>query len=155
MMANKNPAPQPPNGSSIEVVTQEFLAIDLLATPAEDFATGTLDVDRKIYQAEEDSRRWVVLMTVKIGQEEEHKSPPYVGSVLARGIYEVHSKHPGDPDRLVRITGSSMLYGAVREMLATFTARGPHGLMTLPSVSFFEDESKPKKPAKKKTAGKK
>jgi hypothetical protein len=157
-MANKTQAPQPPEASPIEVVAQEFLGIDLHATPADEFETGTLDVDRKFFPMEEASRRWVVLMTVEIGGEEEHKAPPYVGSILARGIYEVHPDYPGDPERLIRITGSSMLYGAVREMLATFTARGPNGLVTLPSVSFFEEPEKPTpkpKPAKKKAAGKK
>lgn len=163
-MANKTKQPQMVNGSPIELVAQEFLSIDIQATPAEDFETGTLDVNREFLQLEEGSRRWVVLMTVEIGKEEDHKSPPYLGSLMARGIYEVHPDYPGDSEHLVRITGSSMLYGAVREILSTFTARGPNGLVTLPSVSFYEEieEVKPvnqkavkKKVTKRKTTAKK
>jgi len=36
----------------------------------------------------------------------------------------------------MEVTAPSILYGSVREMLMNLTARGPHGILTLPSISF-------------------
>jgi hypothetical protein len=37
---------------------------------------------------------------------------------------------------LIRVTATSILYGACREMIANFTARSLHGILSLPSISF-------------------
>lgn len=46
--------------------------------------------------------------------------------------------------RAIRGTGYSILYGAIREMVSNLTARGPHGMWSLPSANFAraaEEES--------------
>ncbi len=82
------------------------------------------------------------------------KPPPYTGHIVIRGVYEVSEHYQDDPERLIRVTGASMPYGAVREMVAGFTARSANGMATLPSVSFYEPPLEPptRKPLKKKAA---
>lgn len=36
----------------------------------------------------------------------------------------------------IRVNATSILYGACREMIANFTARSLHGILSLPSISF-------------------
>ena len=53
------------------------------------------------------------------------------------GYFVVHEKYPTLKIKdLIEVTGASILYGACREMLANLTARGSHGVVSLPSVSF-------------------
>ena len=147
-------------GSPIEVVAQEFLSMAVSATPAEEFGPGELEVNRQVHQDEDMPERWLVLLTVHIKGEEVDDAlpPPYTGVLVARGIYDIHEAFKGDAERLIRITGASMLYGAIREMLANYTSRGPNDIVYLPSISFYEDVETPKQisqPVKKKVAAKK
>lgn len=79
--------------------------------------------------------------------------------VVAVGIFEV-IEWP-DPDKLLIINGSSILYSAAREFLINISNRGPWGGITLPVYSFLdhynkelaktsEDLSKVQKPAQAK-----
>jgi len=54
------------------------------------------------------------------------------------GHFAVNEKYPQQKIQdLIEVTGSSILYGACREMLANLTARASHGVVSLPSVSFM------------------
>ena len=88
-------------------------------------------------------------MNIHFTQADPASPPPYTGSISLLGVYSVHEDFPKDPERLIRITGASMLYGVAREMISHITARSPNGILTLPSISFYEDAPNPK-PAKKK-----
>lgn len=46
-------------------------------------------------------------------------------------------------ERIIKINGSSMLYGAAREIVRAATGRGPYSAVLLPSVSFFEQRQQP------------
>ena len=50
---------------------------------------------------------------------------------------------PADEEHFVRVNGSSMLYGAARELVRSLTARGPWGELFLPSISFYDKATKP------------
>ncbi len=140
------------NPSPISVISQDFWEVSLRASTETEHAFGDLDVEREVHPIEGNPRQWRVYLQIKLVAVEGQKPPPYSGSILARGLYEVHADYPHDAERLVRITGASMLYGAAREMVTAVTARGPHGMLTLPSVSFIE--AAPKKKAVKKAAKK-
>ena len=59
------------------------------------------------------------------------------------GPFIVADQYPAEKvSDLIKITGASILYGACREMLANLTARGPHGMVSLPSVSFMSPSGK-------------
>jgi len=143
------------NPSPLEVHSQFFWETNLTASREPEPGAGDLDVERRVIPMPDVPNGWRVILQLRIVGVEGEKEPPYLGQIVAEGQYSVHEKYPHDPERLIRITGSSMLYGVIREMIATVTARGPHGMLTLPSVSFFENEKDPvKKTPAKKTAKK-
>lgn len=138
--------------SPLSLISQEFLEISLKATTDTEHAQGNLEVLREEMPVDGNPRRWRVVLQVNLNTTEGVPPPPYTGHVVIRGVYEVSEKYEHDPARLIRVTGASMLYGAVREVLAGFTARSANGMVTLPSVSFYE---KPPEPPAKKTVGRK
>jgi hypothetical protein len=69
----------------------------------------------------------------------EFVAPPYCIEVEAVGYFRYVGKenHVGvERFRAVRFTGYQILYGAIREMVANLTARGPNGLWHLPGRNF-------------------
>ena len=50
---------------------------------------------------------------------------------------------PADEEQFVRVNGSSMLYGAARELVRSLTSRGPWGELFLPTLSFYDKAAKP------------
>lgn len=76
---------------------------------------------------------------------------PYNYTLHAVGFFRADESYPEDKrPQAVVINGSSMLYTAAREFLATVTGRGPWGAVILP-VTSFAPERKPeiRKPRKK------
>ena len=141
----------PLKASPLRIVTQDFSEVSVQAQHDSEDGANTLDVNTTLLPVEGQDRAWVLLLSVRVGADSEGKRPPYLAQVEVSGCYEVHDSYSGDPERLVRITGASILYGAAREMLCTVTSRCEHGMLTLPSVSFFENgnDTRKKKPAKK------
>lgn len=138
--------------SPLMVHAQDFWDVSIQATTDPEHGYGDIAVEREVMPVKDRERCWTVYLEIKLNAVDGEKPPPYTGKIIARGIYEVHSGYPNDPERLVRITGASMLYGSAREMVSAITARGPNGMLTLPSVSFFEEV--PKKKAAKKSSKK-
>jgi preprotein translocase subunit SecB len=140
---------EPPSPSPLILHEHHFTAIHLEAAEAEgeEFGSGNLGTSRRFQRHPDNTRRWIVDLRVEFGPAAENIPTPYRGNCSVRGFFEVHENYNHDAERLIRITATSMLYGAAREMIANLTARGPNGLVSLPSVSFFEEPSK-KKPAK-------
>lgn len=146
----------PLNPSPIAILSQDFWEVSLRGSLEHEHGVGDIEVERQVFSVEDNPQQWRVYLQIDLTALEGEKPPPYTGRIIARGFYEVHEEYPHDPERLVRITGASMLYGAVREMVTSVTARGPHGMLTLPSVSFFENNASkiPAKRAAKKTTKK-
>jgi preprotein translocase subunit SecB len=145
----------PLNPSPLTVISQNFWEVKLLAAMTQEYDAGDLDIEHDVQPLPDSPNQWRVVMQVKLAALDGQKPPPYAGHIIAEGRYQVHEQYPYDPERLIRITGASMLYGAIREMTTSITARGPHGMLTLPSVSFYEDSKKAKKKAPKKKPAKK
>jgi preprotein translocase subunit SecB len=90
-----------------------------------------------IGQAADQPRRFQVTLTVSIDQNPASKSPPYYSGVIEIvGFFRVADEYPDDPARLVHVSGSALLYGAVRELMCNLTARGPWPMVTLPTMNF-------------------
>jgi preprotein translocase subunit SecB len=147
--------------SPIQIIRQEVVEVAVHTHPAPDqnepFGRGKLDVERTLIPCEDHPRQFAVSMKIDFSEADPSSPPPYSGSISLVGVYVVHESFPKDPERLIRITGASMLYGVGREMISHITARSPNGILTLPSVSFIEDAPEPKpakKAAKKKGGGK-
>jgi preprotein translocase subunit SecB len=98
-----------------------------------------------IGQAQDNSRRYQLTLTVNLTEDAEHpeKQPTYVGVVQIVGIFRVADAYPDDPIRLVHISGASMLYGAVRELVCNLTARGPYPMVTLATMNFQDTQLNP------------
>jgi preprotein translocase subunit SecB len=142
--------------SPIQLLSQDFDEINVQSQHDSEGGSNTLEVSPTLIPVKEHPDTWLLMLSVEIGSEPDSKKPPYLASVRASGYYRVEKSYQGDPQRLVRITGASMLYGAVREMLCSITSRCDNGMLTLPSISFFEEAPKTKtaKKAAKKTAKK-
>ena len=50
---------------------------------------------------------------------------------------------PAAEEQFVRVNGSSMLYGASRELVRSLTSRGPWGELFLPTLSFYAKAAAP------------
>jgi len=90
----------------------------------------------------EDERRYKVQLKVNFGP-----VPPDVvhqkGSVTFIGFFAVDPAVPLEKvQMLVDTNAPSVLYGAAREMFCNLTARGPWGMVTLPSQSFYKSDPK-------------
>ena len=70
----------------------------------------------------------------------ESKIFPYEISIDIVGIFDISALPEKDPIALLLVNGTSMLYGALREMLLSITARCMHGQVMLPSVHFLQLE---------------
>ncbi|MCC5836070.1 MAG: hypothetical protein JJU20_15185 [Opitutales bacterium] len=142
--------------SPLQILSSEFIEISIKSCEAtEDHGPGSIDVERDIHLHHgEDGEAWGIMLAIKLEAIEDQPPPPYTGHVVIRGGFRVHEDYTGDPERLIRITAASMLYGATREMLASLTARSVNGMMTLPSVSFFEDLPTQKPATKKRSSSK-
>ena len=70
---------------------------------------------------------------------------PYIFKVSLIGFFACRDgfPSPADEEQFVRVNGSSMLYGAARELVRSLTGRGPWGEIFLPSISFYDKKPKP------------
>jgi len=124
----------------------------------------SLRTTRHFERVPNEYRRWVVVLRVEFSSMVSAEPAPYTGEIIARGCFAVNENYPAEKEAaLIEVTAASILYGACREMIASFTARSSHGILSLPSVSFApmsELQSSPaptlKKSARKmpKAAGK-
>lgn len=124
--------------SPLTLLNHRFISFSCHASN-EDKAEGALalNTEQHIAQHSEDNSQWKVQLEVKFHAVDEASPSPYAGEIKIEGHFRVREDF--DPERreeLMRVTASSILYGACREMLANFTARSTLGMLSLPSVSF-------------------
>lgn len=88
---------------------------------------------------------WTVEMTIS-QKLKEGQNFPYKFELTLVGFFACRDGLPpkAEEDRFVRVNGSSMLYGAAREVIRSLTARGPWGELFLPGISFYDKDSKTK-----------
>jgi preprotein translocase subunit SecB len=145
--------------SPLEILQHEFIEIAVRSTlPCDEgnFGAGMLEVEREQTRKTDDENIWMLILRIAFQQgETDENPPPYEGHLTIRGVFRVHEQYNHDADRLIRITGASILYGAAREMLANLTARSANGMISLPSVSFMEASTKGQKEARGKKSPKK
>ncbi|WP_338725912.1 hypothetical protein V8687_20215 [Shewanella baltica] len=125
---------------------------------ADEIWAPTYDFDDVIIQTEsitaskegeeDDPRDYLVRIRVTISNEiEESKASPYDIDIHAQAWFELDPIYDlGKRESIVSINGSSMVIGAIREMLTQLTARSIFGPMTLPSLRFqlAEEDSEDK-----------
>lgn len=144
------------NSSPIKIHSQDFTEVSIQSQEdPEEGGANTLDVSTHLVRCKDKESEWILQLSITVGAKAEEKRTSYLAHIDIRGHYQVHPSYSGDPERLVRITGASILYGAAREMICNITSRCNNGMLTLPSVSFFEKkEVKARKKTVKKTTKK-
>lgn len=142
----------PHSTSPLSILSHRFLAFECHATAGD--CTGgalTLKTSHEFSAAEEDPLLWKVVLTVEFLPEDPQVPSTYQGRITAEGRFHIDENfEEKNREALIRVTGTSILYGACREMIAGFTARSIHGILSLPSISFRQ----PGEMAKGKTRAK-
>lgn len=90
-----------------------------------------------IGQASDHARRFQNTLLITLDQDPASTCPAfYSGVIEIVGLFRVADAYAEDPARLVHVSGSSLLYGAARELVCNLSARGPWPMMTLPTMNF-------------------
>jgi len=134
--------PMPHNTSPLALLSHRFLAFECHATAGE--KTGgalALKTQQEISGFPEDPLRWLVTLTVEFAPEDPAAPSTYRGQIQIQGEFQIHETFDQkNHEALIRVTATSILYGACREMIANFTARSIHGILSLPSISFRQQK---------------
>ncbi len=103
-------------------------------------------------QHEEDPRSWRVILGLKQSGDKEKGCPYYTFLFEVAGLFSVDEDYPAEKtEQLIRVNGAAVLYGAIREMAANLSARGPYPSITLPTVTFLDEAQSEGNEAKKKS----
>lgn len=138
---------KPLKDSPLELLRHRIqkIRLDAHPQPAPD-AVFDLTASINVARHAEKPRQWKVTLDVEFGPQDQARPTLYSGAISFCGEFEVSPAFPENgAQRLVEVTGVSMLYGACREAIANLTARAAHGMITLPSVSFFQSNDTQKK----------
>jgi preprotein translocase subunit SecB len=104
----------------------------------EDFQVG---VEAKCLP--EKKRDWQMILRLTF-QPPAEANVPYRFTVEIVGFFLVQDGIAEERvERIIKVNGASMLYGALREIVRDTTARGPYSPMLLPSTSFYEPQPQP------------
>src|ERR1039457_816211 len=116
--------------------------------------TIDLTVNPVFGRSTEDPRQWQVSVDVVFTAGKGESDPlQYSGHIELMGIFLMDSTGLDEAKALhiVSVNSTTMLYSVARETLANLTARGPHGLFLLPTITFSDqtlvlpDHTPPKK----------
>ena len=135
----------PHNTSPLTILNHRFLAFECHATVDEQTdGLLSLKTQHEIGGFPDDPLRWQVTLTVEFSPENPKCPSTYQGLIKISGEFQIHDTY-GEKNRndLIRVTAVSILYGACREMIANFTARSLHGILALPSISFWMPKQQP------------
>jgi len=128
----------PHDTSPLAILGHRFPAFECRATTdSECDGAMALKTSSDIAGNPDDPLLWQVTLTVEFSPEDPASPSTYEGRIVATGKFQIHESF-GEKNReaLIRVTATSILYGACREMIANFTARSAHGILSLPSISF-------------------
>lgn len=109
-----------------------------------DFADLTIEANAEPVNSEEGAPFWRVALRVhqNVGPE---KNAPYNFAIALLGTFDVHPRFPADrAKQLVEVNGSSILYGAARQILRDAMSNGPFRPLLLPTASFIEPSASTK-----------
>ena len=128
----------PHNTSPLDLLSHRFLAFECRATTST--MTGNarpLKTHSEAADFPDGPLRKQVTLTVDYSPEDPANPSTYEGTITILGEFRIHETFDEqNREALIRVTATSILYGACREMIANFTARSLHGILSLPSISF-------------------
>lgn len=116
---------------------------DFTSQESENLSEIDLQTKVVVISPDEEGDTYQVTLEITVLPEDEETIAPYSVHLIAVGLFTVDEQWK-DPEKLMNITGASILYSAAREFLITITSRGPWPPMILPTVSFIPDREKKK-----------
>lgn len=124
--------------SPLAILNHRFLSFECTATEVEETGGAiSLSTNHEIEIDAADPLSQRVTLTVVFLPEDPAVPSTYRGSISIQGEFRIHDTfEEKNREALIRVTAVSILYGACREMIAGFTARSVHGILSLPSISF-------------------
>lgn len=144
--------------SPLHLKTYFFTKIQLVACPkgCDTPGDGAFASQVEYARHEKDPSKWMVQLGVRKTEDDEEGCPEYTFEIQVVGLFAVDAEFPKEKaERMVRANGPAVLFGAVREMVANLTARGPFPPVTLPTVTFVDEAHSPSVGASKpESAGK-
>jgi preprotein translocase subunit SecB len=128
----------PHDTSPLAILGHRFLAFECRATTGSRYDGAIeLKTSSEIAVNPDDPLVWQVTLTIDFSPEDPANPSTYDGRVVISGEFRIHETFAEkNREALIRVTATSILYGACREMIANFTARSAHGILSLPSISF-------------------
>lgn len=114
--------------------------VDACEKAAEKPAEGELSHKLDYLRHKEDPRKWMITLALRQAEDKGKCCPAYTFEIHAVGMFSVDKGYPDEKvESLVRVNGPALLYGAIRELVANLTARGPFAAVHLPTVSFIDE----------------
>lgn len=101
--------------------------------------SGTLHVDMDVQRAEDSPRDYRILMTIKLNEDgySADANPPYAISLRIAGYFTFREDaEDTDQERMIRLNGSSILYGVARGLVGQASGASRHGQFVLPTFNF-------------------
>ncbi len=96
---------------------------------------------RTTVKHDEENGIYQVALEIIAEPEDEDSRIPYSIRLITVGLFTVDENFP-DREKLLKVTGASLLYSAAREFIITVTSRGPWPQVILPTRSFLQQETK-------------
>lgn len=121
--------------------------------------TGSLDapirINTRIEGGEDKANARILNIRLNVTVSGDPENPlAYTGDLTVVGLFEVDETY--DVTRhldVMRVNAVSLLYGAVREMIMTLSARSGPGILCLPTLSFTDLPRRLAKPESQTPAG--
>lgn len=111
--------------------------------PQFDFDGVNLLIENTVGQQEDNITDFLVMLRVAVLNEADAvKKAPYTFDIAVQGVFKLAVDFSCD-DRhdLVRVNGSAMLYGAIRDMLQQVSGRSVLGTLLLPTLHFLPEST--------------
>ena len=94
----------------------------------------------------DDPSRFVIILGIALDNTE-RKPAPYLLDITALGLIAIDEKvEPEKRTNLAAINGASLIYGAIRELVTTLSARSVAGPFVLPTMDFRDHLPPPTDP---------
>lgn len=122
--------------SAIQLKNHKFLKIELNAQEFDGDETHyKLSHSLMVQPNEQDATRWQARLDLRITNDSEDTTSPYVGELSIAGHFTLDEDFPEDKaEQMVHLNAGAMLYGAIRELVLTLTSRSIHGELILPTI---------------------
>ena len=116
-----------------------------------DLSLKNIVISNRMFPSKKHKNVFVVSINLEM-KVPEGKNTPYAIKMEMFGRFQVSEKVPVElREKMVKINGSSILYGAAREIIKEMTGRGIFRKIQFPTVSFAPLDEKPQLTSNQKT----